>query len=68
MATETFAFALIGQTDSGWLVEAESGDAALDHVHCTVDRARECWRSELMVWTERRYRELYLLGNEWPAG
>ena len=68
MATETFAVALIGQTDSGWLVEADSADAALDHVHRTVDRARKYQRDRLMLWTEQRYRELYLLGDEWPAG
>ena len=58
---ETFAVALSGEP-KGWLVEAASADEALDIVHGTVPRARE----ELLAWTERYYRERYLLGAEMP--
>ena len=61
--TESFAVALSGEA-KGWLVEAASVDEALDIVHGTVPRAREAGREELLVWTERYYRDRYLLGAE----
>ena len=64
--TETFAVALAG-APKGWLVEAASADEAIDIVHGTVPRAREGDREELLVWTERYYRDRYLLGNPMPA-
>ena len=51
--TETFAVALSGE--------------AIDIVHGTVPRTREAGREELLVWTERYYRDRYLLGAEMPA-
>ena len=36
-------------------------------MHGTVPRAREAGREELLVWTERHYRDRYLLGAEMPA-
>ena len=64
--TESFAVALSGEP-KGWLVEAASVDEALDIVHGTVPRAREAGREELLVWTERYYRDRYLLGAEMPG-
>ena len=61
---ETFAVALPGEA-KGWLVE--TADEAIDIVHGTVPRAREAGREELLVWTERYYRDRYLLGAEMPA-
>ena len=63
---ETFAVALAGEA-KGWLVEAATADEAIDIVHGTVPRAREAGREELLVWTERYYRDRYLLGAEMPA-
>ena len=63
---ETFAVALAGEP-AGWLVEASSADEAIDIVHGTVPRAREAVRAALLVWTERYYRDRYLLGAEMPA-
>ena len=67
MSTETFAVAIVGETDAGWFVEAESSSAAVDHVHAHT-RARVCWRGELLVWNEGYYRERYLLGGPFPSG
>ena len=64
--TQTFAVALSG-APKGWLVEAASADEAIDIVHGTVPRVREAGREELLVWTERYYRDRYLLGAEMPA-
>ena len=64
--TQTFAVALAG-APKGWLVEAASVDEAIDIVHGTVPRAREAGREELLVWTERYYRDRYLFGAEMPA-
>ena len=63
--TETFAVALSSEP-KGWLVEAASADEAIDIVHGIVPRAREAGREELLVWTERYYRDRYLLGAEMP--
>ena len=63
--TETWAVAVVGET-RGWLVEASSADEAMDLVHGTVPRAREAGLKELLVWTERYYRDLYLGGAEMP--
>ena len=64
---ETFAVALAGELDTGWLVEAATADEALDIVYGTVPRAREVTKDELLVWTERYYRDLYLAGDAFPA-
>ena len=64
--TETFVVALAGEA-KGWLVEGASADEALDIVHGTAPRAREAGGEELLVWTERYYRDRYLLGAEMPA-
>ena len=64
---ETFAVALVGEEDRGWLVEAASAEEAIDLVHGTVPRAREVWRGELLVWNERYYRDCFLGGAEMPA-
>ena len=63
---ETFAVALAGEEDRGWLVEAASAGEAVDIVHGIVPRAREVWRGELLVWNERYYRDRYLGGVEMP--
>ena len=64
--TETFAVALVGETDAGWPVDAESAGEAADIVHGTVPRAHECWKSELLVWKESHCRERYLTGGPFP--
>ena len=64
--TEIFAVVLVGETDAGWPVDAESADEAVDIVHGTVPRAHECWKSELLVWKESRCRERYLAGGRFP--
>ena len=64
--TETFAVALVGEEDRGWLLEAASAEEAIDIVHGTVPRAREVWRGELLVWNERYYRERHLGGGAFP--
>ena len=43
----------------GWIVEVASADEAIDIVHGTGPRAREAGREELLVWTERYYRDRY---------
>ena len=43
MTGETFAFALVGEEDRGWLVETGSAGAAVDLARTTT-RARECAR------------------------
>ena len=58
--------ALAGEV-KGWLVEVATADEAIDIVDGTVPRAREAGREELLVWTERYYRDRYLLGAEMPA-
>ena len=63
---ETFAVALVGEEDRGWLVEAASAEEAIDIVHGTVPSAREVWRGELLVWNERYYRDRFLGGAEMP--
>ena len=64
---ETFAVALAGEEERGWLVEAASAEEAIDIVHGTVPRAREVWGGELLVWHERYYRDRFLGGAEMPA-
>ena len=64
--TQSFAVTLAGEL-KGWLVEAASADEAIDIVHGTVPRAREAGREELLVWTERYYRDRYLLGHPMPV-
>ena len=64
--TETFAVALVGETDAGCLVDATSAEDAVSIVHGTVPRAREVWRSELFVWNESYYRQRYLAGAPFP--
>ena len=54
---ETFAVALVGEEDRGWLVEAAPAEEAIDIVHGTVPRAHEAWRGERLVWTAEYYRE-----------
>ena len=65
--TETFAVALLGETDAGWLVDAASGEEAIEIVHGTVPRAREVCRSELLAWAEEEYRNRHLLEVPFPA-
>ena len=64
---ETFAVALAGEIDRGWLVEASDADEAIDIVYGTVPRAREVSRDALLVWTECYYRGLYLTGDAFPS-
>ena len=64
--TESFAVGLAGEPE-GWVVEASSADEAIDIVHGTVPRAREAGRKELLVWTERYYRDRCLPGAEMPT-
>ena len=64
---ESFAVALVGATDAGWLVVASSATEARETVHRAVPRLADVWKSELMVWTERRYRELYLIDQPFPS-
>ena len=63
---ETFAVALVGEEDRGWLVDAESAGEARRIVHGTVTRAHEVWESELLVWNEAYYRERFLAGGAFP--
>ena len=63
---ETFAVALVGEEDRGWLVEAASAEEAIDVVHGTVPRAHEVWRGELLVWTAEYYRKRHLGGEAFP--
>ena len=63
---ETFAVALVGEEDRGWLVEAASAEETIDIVHGNVPRVREVWREELLVWNERYYRDRFLGGAEIP--
>ena len=63
---ETFAVALVGEEDRGWLVGAASAETAIDIVHGTVPRAHEAWRGELLVWTAKYYRERHLGGGAFP--
>ena len=65
--TETFAVAVVGETDTGWLVDAASAEEAIGIVHGTVPRAREVWRGELLVRTEDCYRDRYLPGAPFAA-
>ena len=64
--TETFAVALVGETDAGWLVDASSAEEAVTIVHGTVPRAHEVWRSELLAWNGTYYRQRYLGGGPFP--
>ena len=64
--TQTFAVALIGEEDRGWLVDAESAGEARRIVHGTVPRVHEVWESELLVWNESYYRARYLAGGPFP--
>ena len=66
-APETFAVALVGEIDTGWLVDATTPDEAIDIVYGTVPRAREVTKDDLLVWTERYYRDLYLGGDAFPG-
>ena len=47
--TDTFAVALVGEEDRGWLVDAATAGEACAIVHGTVPRAHEVWRAELLV-------------------
>ena len=64
--TETFAVALIGEEDRGWLVDATSAEEAVSIVHGTVPRAHEVWRGELLVWNASYYRTRHLAGRAFP--
>ena len=64
--TETFAVALIGDEDRGWLVNATSAEEAVSIVHGTVPRAHEVWRGELLVWNASYYRTRHLAGRAFP--
>ena len=66
--TETFAVALVGDTDGGWLVEAASTTHATDIVQETVVRARKVPRRELLVWRANYYRERNLADGPAPGG
>ena len=61
-----FVVALAGEVDSGWLVDATSAEEAIDIVYGPVPRAREVTKDDLLVWTERYYRDLYLAGGAFP--
>ena len=50
MTRDTFAVALVGEEDRGWLIDAESAGEAQRIVRGTVPRAHEVWESELLVW------------------
>ena len=65
-APETFAVALVGEIDTGWLVDATSAEEAIDIVYGTVPRAREVTKDDLLVWPGRYYRDLYLAGDPFP--
>ena len=65
--TESFAVARLAETDAGWLVDAASGEKAIEIVHGTVPRAREMFRSQLLAWTEDDYRNQYLFGAPFPS-
>ena len=67
MTVETFAVAIVGETNAGWLIEARSADEAVELVHESVPRARKVWRGELLVWNESYYRSRYLAGAPFPA-
>ena len=64
--TETFAVAVIGEEDRGWLVDATSAEEAVSIVHGTVPRAHEVWRGELLVWNASYYRTRHLAGRPFP--
>ena len=65
MTRETFALALIDkEPHHGWLVEATSAGDAVDFVHKT--KARNRWRSELVVSNEAYYQERHLNGGPFP--
>ena len=66
--TETFAVALVGEEDRGWLVEAASAGDARAIVHGTVPRAHEVWPAELLVWLASNYQARHLGGKPFPAG
>ena len=63
---EPFAVALVGEPDTGGLVEAASAAEAVDIVHGTVPRANDARRGELLVWTADYYRERHLAGGAFP--
>ena len=63
MTRETFAVALVGEEDHGWLVDAESAGEARRIVHGTVPRAHEVWESELLVWLASDYQARHLAGG-----
>ena len=65
--TETFAAALLAETDAGWLVDAAAAEEALKVVHGTVPRAREVCRSERLAWTEDDYRNRHLHRAPFPS-
>ena len=66
---ELFAVALVGDCsiDGGWLVTASGAEEAKRIVHGTVPRAHECAFGELLVWSERFYRERFLMGDDFPS-
>ena len=67
--SEQFAVAIVGDLDGGgWIVNADSAGDAIAIVRATVPRAAEVCCGELLAWTERHYRERYLLGGDFPAG
>ena len=63
----TFAVALAVETAAGWPVDAASAEEAIGIVYGTVPRAREVWRSELLVWTGDDYRNRHFLGAPFAA-
>ena len=64
--TDTFAVALVGEEDRGWLVDATTAGEARAIVHGTVPRAHEVWRAELLVWLASDYRARHLGGAPFP--
>ena len=64
----TGTLAVVGETGAGWFVDAAPVEETTDIVHRTVPRAREAWRSELLVRTEDYYRNRYLPGAPFPTG
>ena len=65
--TRTFAVALASETDADWPVDAASAEEVIDIEHGTVPRAREVWRSELLVRAEDDDRNRDLPGVPFAA-
>ena len=66
MTRDTFAVALVGEEDRGWLIDAESAGEAQRIVRGTVPRAHEVWESELLVWLASDYQARHLAGAPFP--